>query len=713
MEISEDKIEFIKSESIRQFLKGELPNQALMKALKLGDTKTVNGKLFVVKMTPSGKLDWRISKKKVKNNKKSKSKKLKEIEDLFEVKDFPELDDLIEIKDLGGSTGAKLVEDTKSGKQFVMKKGNSKEHVEEEFLANSIYKLFDVRVPNMKLYKGKDESTILSEYMPNTVAANNMMDEQTRDDIAEHYVLDCLLANWDIYKNDNILIDTDEGELVRVDNGGALRFSAQGRPKGDNFSEEVEELDTMAQHNPFIAGELTDAKIKKQIKKILVKGDNIVHFIDDKDLKNTMYERLMDLKEYVTDTPKDPYRDLKERDLKRALRRAGKVTNTGPNGWSFLSEICKLRGFDEVPEVLSSKEFDKRLKKKGSILLNRGITASQGNTAKHYMKDFTEGEECFYGTRAMYGAGIYAAVNAQKQNPPPPNPDYDIALDYAQFKKEHVLDILIEDDAKIVDGDELDEMMNEEFFGEEFKEKKKEYDEAKDSFNEMKNKKERIEDEIEFNVKKDLGWNEKTLKILNRSNPEEVYADPNKFNRKKAVTFFTKVVESLNGKVTKIDKNTHEFKLPNSSSSFKLNEMQFKNSLKQKSENSTPYNWHYRNLKEFIKKEHFSKIKGKVELEKKNRYNTDKNLIKIQKELKVSENKIKVLANDIEKVKQSGSGTVNEVMAEIIKHPGGTHRGFYAAIKGYDAIISKRGWGTNTDFAVILNRSKVKVREFK
>jgi len=699
-----NKIEFIKSRTLRDHLNGLEPSQILMKALKLGDIKVVNGETFIVKMTPSGKLDWR---------KLTKKAKAKSADELFETDHFPEITDVKLVKGLGGSTGAKLVED-KDGNQYVMKNGNSKAHVEEEYLANCIYKLFDVSVPNMKLYKGKDSSTLLSDFMPNTVAANDIMDDQLRDDIANHFVLDCLLANWDIYKNDNILNNNDDGSFVRVDNGGALRFSAQGRPKGDHFTDDVDELDSMAQHNPYMASGLTDAQIKKQIKQILVKGDNILSLIEDADLKETMTNRLLDLKDYVSDEEKDPHRELREREISRAMRKAGNITATDSNGWSFLSNICKLRGFDKPPTVVTEKEFAKLLKDDPkNLMLNRGLTGSYGNPAKKFMRDFAEGEECFYGTQAMYGAGIYAAVNAKRVNPPPYNEDYNVALGYAGGDPDHVLDVIIPSDAKVIDGEELDQMMNDEFFGDEFKEKKKEYDTAKDDFNELLNERERIEDEIDFNVKEKMGWNEKAYNILLFSKPEEVYADTEKFDIQKVVTYYEAILKSVNGKLEEVDEKTWKVSLPNSSETFLLNKDIADVSIKQKFDHTTPYNWHYTRLKQYVMKNHFQTIRAAVALKIAEEKIENPKMVDINDSIKVAEQTIKTLSDDIQKLRVNGSNTTNAVIAQIIQNPGGTYRGFYAAIKGYDAIVSKRGWGSNTDFAIILNRSKMIVKEFK
>lgn len=51
-------------------------------------------------------------------------------------------------------------------------------------------------------------------------------------------------------------------------------------------------------------------------------------------------------------------------------------------------------------------------------------------------------------------------------------------------------------------------------------------------------------------------------------------------------------------------------------------------------------------------------------------------------------------------------------MAKIAGKPNGEYRGFYAAIKGYDAIIQRNAWNEDKTFAVILNRSKMIVKKF-
>lgn len=705
------KRSLIISKTLSDTLNGKEPSQEMMKALQLGERKSVDGINYIVKQTPSG-LGWRVDYTK-KSRKKKKGRLLKG-NDLFENEDFPNFEDIEFVENLpSSSTGAKLVKDKNTNTLYVLKKGASPDHIREEFLANSIYKLFDVNVPVLKLYEEGEDVFMLSEFIEESVPVNSMMDEQFREDIMQDYVLDCFLGNWDIYKNDNIRVDTNLGELCRVDNGGCLRFSAQGRDKGKYFFDDVDEIESMLKNNPEYDEFIEFKQIKSQIRYILKHRNEILSLIDNESLRTKMSNRLDDLKDRISKQDNDPYRKLKERELRQALDDSnGQITHTGANGWTFLSEICKLRGFDGKPEVVDEKEFNKLVSKKDSILIHRGLTGGYNRTAKDFMDDFATGEDCFYGTQAMYGAGVYAAVNKTKTITDPPNSDYEIALSYAGYDKNHVMDIAVSSDVKIIDANELDDMMNEEFFGEEFQEKKKEYDAERDKLNSLLVEKEAEEKIISDRVKDSLGWNEKTWRYLRRSKPEEIFADLSKDNFPKALKYFSTMVSSINGRVDKLDDNNYEVHLPNSNQTHIINKNVAFRALKQKNDFTTPYNYHYKLLKEFIHKNHFKIIQNEVTKEIDRETKQDPKLNKIHTDLKDQHETINKLSEEINSLKTSGSATLNDVMAEIVKHPHGTHRGFYAAIKGYDMIVQKNGWGGSTDFAVILNRSKMIVKKF-
>ena len=712
----------IKSKTFSNFINGMPNNISFLKALTVGETKVMNGETYVVKMTPSGVPDWR---KVGDPDKDANVIDLETLNHLFDNNDFPNVGDIEVINGvtLGGSTGAVLVKAKGSkatGVKYVMKKGATKEHVEEEFLVNSIYKLMGAGVPEMKIYQTKNSAFILSQFMEDTTPANNVMDDLMKDEMMEHFVLDCLLANWDIYKNDNVLVNDNNGNLVRVDNGGGLRFSAQGRKKGVAFSGTVDELTSMIKNNKDITSRLSQDDINSQIQNILLKREDILDLIEDKDLKDTMTSRLQDLENRIISPLAAPkkkkavtYKKITDKQLEKIYDSVnGDITKQDQkNGWVFLNEIAKLRGFDGFPEVVEASEFDKLMADKDTHLLHRGLTGVDAVSAPELMKRFTEGE-CYYGTQGIYGAGIYGAVNLEKGNFSHKNPNYKTALAYADYKPEHIIDILIPKGAKVIDSKDLDDMMAEEFFGKDFAAKKAELDDEVRNLYEMKNKISDFEKKIENDTKKGMGWNEKTYNVLLNSKPEQVYADTDKYQFSKALNYFTVIIESINGKINKIDDHSYEVTLPNSREKFILNSNSAEIALKQKNQFTTPYNFHYQTFKKFVINNHYRGIEAKVKEAITTAKEDSVDIKNFKQSLDDSTKKVDSISKEVNSLKSNGDSTINKVMAKIAGKPNGEYRGFYAAIKGYDAIIQRNAWNEDKTFAVILNRSKMIVKKF-
>lgn len=153
------------------------------------------------------------------------------------------------VKSLGGSTGAKLV--TQDGKHYVRKSGSSEGHVIEEDRADRIYRAFGANVPNSKLVEEDGRMHKISEYLPDLTFLHQMKGQERQEAIQElgsHFVLDALLANHDVggMSEDNIAKDKKTGKVYRIDNGGSMRYRAQGAMKdGSSFGPKVVELETM------------------------------------------------------------------------------------------------------------------------------------------------------------------------------------------------------------------------------------------------------------------------------------------------------------------------------------------------------------------------------------------------------------------------------------------------------------------------------------
>jgi len=152
--------------------------------------------------------------------------------------DAGELGGLKKLKDLGGSTGAVLVQDPKTGLKYVMKKGKNKEHIETEALADEIYQLFGANVPDFKLYPGAGESVKLSRYLEDAVPLSDLKGDalaRAKAELKKHYAADAFVRNWDVVGlgMDNVLVQPD-GKVWRIDNGGSFHYRAQGGLKDDD-----------------------------------------------------------------------------------------------------------------------------------------------------------------------------------------------------------------------------------------------------------------------------------------------------------------------------------------------------------------------------------------------------------------------------------------------------------------------------------------------
>ena len=191
---------------------------------------------------------------------------------------------LREIKSLGGSTGAKLVEDVNTGKQYVKKHGRSPEQLREEFAADEGYRVAGIDVHRKQLVES-DPPFTLAEFEPIAKDLGSLKGKERKDVIAkvqEGFAADALFANWDVIglEEDNIML-VGSGKVLRIDNGGSLRFRAQGASKGSKFGPIVGELETMrsrtmAPEASKIFGKLQDKDIVPQIDKLYGKRAEIL-----------------------------------------------------------------------------------------------------------------------------------------------------------------------------------------------------------------------------------------------------------------------------------------------------------------------------------------------------------------------------------------------------------------------------------------------------
>ena len=227
---------------------------------------------------------------------------------------FPkDITDTTFLNNLPSTTGAKLVK--YNDKSFVLKDGDGinekRNHIREEYVANKIYNYFGIKVPQMKIYETPTNTSILSEYL----YPNEKFKKSYSNDIRYGFVIDALLANWDVLGQDldNIIIfangkvdrngyDGVFTSVYRIDNGGALRYRAQGQPKGNAFTPNiVNELNSMRCKSTMnaphcdIFQSLDDTDIILQIKRYFVDAYwDFLDFVTKLDMSND-FKELVDI----------------------------------------------------------------------------------------------------------------------------------------------------------------------------------------------------------------------------------------------------------------------------------------------------------------------------------------------------------------------------------------------------------------------------------
>lgn len=210
------------------------------------------------------------------------------------------------VRPLGGSTGADLVRD-RGGNLWVRKLGKNEAHLREEFAADALYRAAGLDVPEGRIYEQGGRPVKLTRFVQGEslgeYLAKASPEQQARvlDRIRAGFAADALLGNWDVagLSMDNILVDA-AGTPWRIDNGGSLRFRAQGAPKtAAQFGPKVLEWETLrdAATNPQTArvfAGLTAQELEDQVRAIASRRQELLAAAPEA-VRATLDKRIDDL----------------------------------------------------------------------------------------------------------------------------------------------------------------------------------------------------------------------------------------------------------------------------------------------------------------------------------------------------------------------------------------------------------------------------------
>ena len=175
-------------------------------------------------------------------------------------------------------------------KKYYGKLSKLYERNETEILASKLYNLAGLKSPIFFLARDEEYFVTLSKYNPNLKKIKDVSDINKKK-IREGYVIDAWLANWDIYKNDNILF-TEDNNPLRLDNGGSLDYRAKGKKKGTDgtyeFGNTVIELESLKKnykYNKYISN-ISEREIIYQAKKLQKINNDLIKDVIYKNVKN-------------------------------------------------------------------------------------------------------------------------------------------------------------------------------------------------------------------------------------------------------------------------------------------------------------------------------------------------------------------------------------------------------------------------------------------
>lgn len=183
-------------------------------------------------------------------------------------------DTLVQTGPQAGSNPGGEFTDTSTGIRWYIKYPDAPDALRNEALANALYRLAGVEVPDIRLIEFKGRPAIASRIVDGLKVDRKALTSGRVAGVQEHFGVDAWLANWDVIGPDYANTKLGAGRGLRIDPGGSLRYRAQGGMKGEVFGDQVVELESMRHggtnsHAASVFKYATEADIEDGVRRIL------------------------------------------------------------------------------------------------------------------------------------------------------------------------------------------------------------------------------------------------------------------------------------------------------------------------------------------------------------------------------------------------------------------------------------------------------------
>jgi len=166
------------------------------------------------------------------------------------------------------------------GNKFYVKGSKSPEHAANEVLAGRLYRAAGAPITQAHAIEHNGTTGTISHWAEHDEKKFSPYDSLHRAEAQKHFATHAWLGNWDAVGQNYDNQVPIGGKLHTVDAGGAMKFRAQGMPKGNHlWGPEVHELKTM--RDPTLSpqaakvfGGMTDADLHESAKALKTLGDN-------------------------------------------------------------------------------------------------------------------------------------------------------------------------------------------------------------------------------------------------------------------------------------------------------------------------------------------------------------------------------------------------------------------------------------------------------